>query len=159
VPRGSGRGWIATLVPNYATVSLFNTAFEVGYRPTVHLGRTFAVGLTAAPLHVTGGTATSIDRMHFVIGPTLHWKRSSTILSGLETGVEVFGNWRPRPSGNPEATVWAVPVTAYLLADKLRIGFRLLPGNHSEVHGGKKVALTFGIADLNGLVYWMLRKS
>jgi hypothetical protein len=155
VPRGSGRGWFATLVPNYATVSLFNAAFEVGYRPTLHLGRSFAVGLTAAPLHVTGGSATSIDRMHFVIGPTLHWKRSSAVLSGLETGVEYFGNWRRRS----EPTVWAIPVTAYLLADKLRIGFRLLPGNHSEVHGGKKVALTFGIADLNGLVYWMLRKS
>ena len=155
VPRGSGRGWFATLIPNYATVSLMNAAFEVGYRPTVHLGRSFAVGLTAAPLHVTGGSATSIDRMHFVIGPTLHWKRSSAVFSGLETGVEYFGNWRRRS----EPTVWAVPLTAYLLADKLRIGFRLLPGNHSEVHGGKKVALTFGIADLNGLVYWMLRKS
>jgi hypothetical protein len=155
VPRGSGRGWFATLVPNYATVSLFNTAFEVGYRPTVHLGRSFAAGLTAAPLHVTGGRATSIDRTHFVIGPTLHWKRSSAVFSGLETGVEYFGNWRRRS----EPAIWAVPVTAYLLADKLRIGFRLLPGNHSEVHGGKKVALTFGIADLNGLVYWMLRKS
>jgi len=159
VPRGSGRGWIATLVPNYATVSLFNAAFEVGYRPTVHLGRSFAVGLTAAPLHVTGGSATSLDRMHYVIGPTLHWKRSSAVWSGLETGVEVFGSWRSRPPGNPEATVWAVPVTAYLLADKLRIGFRLLPGNNSAVHDGKKVALTFGLADLNGLVYWMLRKS
>ena len=159
VPRGSGRGWIATLVPNYATVSLLNAAFEVGYRPTVHLGRSFAVGLTAAPLHVTGHPATRVDRLHWVIGPTLHWKRSSAVWSGLETGIEYFGNWRRRPPGSPEAQVWAVPVTAYLLADKLRIGFRLLPGNTSAIHGGKNIALTFGLADLNGLVYWMLRKS
>jgi hypothetical protein len=52
-----------------------------------------------------------------------------------------------------------VAVTAYLLADKLRIGFRVLPGNDSAIHGGKKIALTFGLSDLNGLVYWMLRKS
>jgi predicted acylesterase/phospholipase RssA len=159
VPRGSGRGWIATLVPNYANVSFLNAAFEVGYRPTWHVGRSLAVGLTAAPLHVTGGAATSIDRVHFVIGPTLHWKRQSAVFSGLETGLEYFGNWRDRPPGNPEKAVWAVPVTAYLLADKLRIGFRVLPGNTSAVHGGKKVAVTFGLADLNGLVYWMLRKS
>jgi predicted acylesterase/phospholipase RssA len=159
VPRGSGRGWIATLVPNYATVSLLNAGFELGYRPTFHLGRSLAVGLTAAPLHVTGGSATSIDRIHFVIGPALHWKRSSAVFSGLETGVEYFGNWARRPLGNPEATVWAVPVTAYLLADKLRVGVRILPGNNSAIHGGKKIALTFGLADLNGLVYWMLRKS
>jgi hypothetical protein len=38
-------------------------------------------------------------------------------------------------------------VTAYLLADKLRIGFRLLPGNDSAVHGGNKVALTIGLPD------------
>ena len=50
-------------------------------------------------------------------------------------------------------------VVARLLADKLRIGFRVLPGNTSAVHGGKKVALTLGLADLNGLVYWMLRRS
>jgi predicted acylesterase/phospholipase RssA len=159
VPRGSGRGWIATLVPNYATVSLLNAAFEVGYRPTWHVGRTFAVGLTGAPLHVTGGSATSIDRVHFVIGPALHWKRPSAVFSGLETGFEYFGNWRRRPPGNPEKVVWAVPVTAYLLADKLRIGVRVLPGNRSAVHDGKKIALTFGLSDLNGLVYWMLRRS
>lgn len=159
VPRGSGRGWIASLVPNYANVSFLNAAFEIGYRPTWHVGRSVALGLTAAPLHVTGGAATSIDRVHFVIGPTVHWKRQSPVFSGFETGLEYFGNWRSRPATNPEKTVWAVPVTAYLLADKLRIGLRVLPGNTSAVHGGKKVALTLGLADLNGLVYWMLRKS
>jgi predicted acylesterase/phospholipase RssA len=159
VPRGSGVGWIATLVPNYETVSLLNPAFELGYRPTVHIDRSLAVGLTVAPFHVTGHPATSIDRLHWVIGPTLHWKRKSAVLSGLETGVEFFGNWRRRPPGNPEALVWAVPVTAYLLTDKVRVGFRLLPGNTSAVHGGRKIALMFGLADLNGLLYWMLRRS
>ena len=159
VPRGSGRGWIATLVPNYATVSLLSSGFEIGYRPTVHLGRSLALGLTAAPLHVTGHPATQVDRLHWVLGPALHWKRSSAIWSGLETGVEYFGHWRRRPSGTSNATVWAVPVTAYLLADKLRIGIRVLPGNNSAIHGGKKIALTLGLSDLNGLMYWMLRKS
>ena len=116
-------------------------------------------GLTAAPLHVTGGSATSIDRVHWVLGPTLHWKRSSAVFSGLETGFEYFGNWRHQPLGSPDRRVWAVPVTAYLLADKLRIGLRFLPRNESAVHDGKKIALTFGLADLNGLIYWMLRKS
>ncbi len=159
VPRGSGRGWIATLVPNYATVSLLSSGFEIGYRPTVHLGRSLAFGLTVSPLHVTGHPATQVDRVHWVMGPALHWKRSSAIWSGLETGVEYFGHWRRRPSGNSNATVWAVPVTAYLLADKLRVGVRVLPGNNSAIHGGKKIALTLGLSDLNGLVYWMLRKS
>ncbi|HJQ64968.1 MAG TPA: hypothetical protein VJ816_01255 [Gemmatimonadales bacterium] len=42
---------------------------------------------------------------------------------------------------------------------RLRIGVRVLPGNNSAVHGGKRIALTLGLSDLNGLVYWMLRKS
>jgi predicted acylesterase/phospholipase RssA len=159
VPRGSGRGWIATLTPNYATVSLLNAGFELGYRPTVHLSNSLALGLNGAPLHVTGDPASGGDRVRWVIGPALHWKRPSAVWSGLETGVELFGRWRRSPPGSPDARVWAIPVTAYLLADKLRIGFRLLPGNDSAVHGGNKVALTIGLADLNGLVYWMLRKS
>ncbi|MGH7539168.1 MAG: patatin-like phospholipase family protein [Gemmatimonadales bacterium] len=156
VPRGSGRGWIATLIPNYATISLLSPGFEVGYRPTLHLGKSLSIGLTGAPLHVTGDPATAIDRVRWVVGPALHWKRSSAVWSGLETGVEYVGRWR---HGKQAAPVWAVPVTAYLLADKLRIGFRFLPGNDSAVHGSNTVALTFGLADVNGLVYWMLRKS
>jgi predicted acylesterase/phospholipase RssA len=159
VPRGSGVGWIASLVPNYETVSLLNAAFELGYRPMVHIDRSLAVGLTVAPLHVTGHPALSAERLHWVVGPMLHWKRSSMKLSGLETGVEVFGNWRQRPPGSPGAQVWAIPVTAYLLADKVRVGIRLLPGNRSAIYGGREIALTFGLADLNGLLYWILRKS
>ncbi len=159
VPRGSGWAWAATLVPNYVTGSLLNAGFEVGYRPTVHLSNSIAIALNGAPLHVTGDPARGGDRVRWVIGPALHWKRASALWSGLETGVELFGRWGRRPPGSPDARVWAVPVTAYLLADKLRIGFRLLPGNNSAVHGGNTVALTIGLADLNGLVYWMLRKS
>jgi hypothetical protein len=159
VPRGSDWGWVATLVPNYIAGSLLNAGFELGYRPTLHVGNSFAVGLNGAPLHVTGRPASGGDRLRWMIGPVLHWKRPSAVWSGLETGVELFGRWRRTPPGSPDARVWAVPVTAYLIADKLRIGVRLLPGNDSAVHGGNNVALTIGLTDLNGLVYWVLRKS
>jgi len=159
IPRGSGWGRVATLVPSYISGSLLNAGFELGYRPTFHVSNSFAIVLNGAPLHVTGRPASGRDRLRWMVGPALHWKRSSAVWSGLETGVELFGRWRRSPPGSPDARVWAVPVTAYLLADKLRIGFRILPGNDSAVHGGNKIALTIGLADLNGLVYWMLRKS
>ncbi len=159
IPRGSGWGQIATLVPSYVSGSLLNAGFELGYRPTLHVSNSFAIGVNGAPLHVTGRPASGRDRLRWMVGPVLHWKRPSAIWSGLETGVELFGRWRGGPPGSPDATVWAVPVTAYMLADKLRIGFRILPGNDSAVHGGNKIALTIGFADLNGLVYWMLRRS
>jgi hypothetical protein len=159
IPRGSGWGRVATLVPSYISGSLLNAGFELGYRPTFHVSNSFAIGVNGAPLHVTGRPASGRDRLRWMIGPVLHWKRPSAVWSGLETGVELFGRWRHSPPGSPDAKVWAVPVTAYLLADKLRIGLRLLPRNDSAVHGGNNIALTIGFADLNGLVYWMLRKS
>jgi hypothetical protein len=159
IPRGSGWGRVATIVPSYISGSLLNAGFELGYRPTFHVSNSFAIGVNAAPLHVTGRPASGRNRLRWMIGPVLHWKRPSAIWSGLETGVELLGRWVPTPPGSPDGRVWAVPVTAYLLADKLRIGLRLLPGNDTAVHGGNQIALTIGFADLNGFVYWMLRKS
>jgi len=63
VPRGSGWVWVANLVPSYASGSLLNAGFELGYRPTLHLGNSFAVGLNVAPLHVTGPPASGRDRL------------------------------------------------------------------------------------------------
>jgi hypothetical protein len=60
---------------------------------------------------------------------------------------------------------------AYLFAGKVRLGLRFFPGNMSRLpddlqdlaggriplHGGKPFGLTLGIADFNGMVYWLTR--
>jgi hypothetical protein len=55
--------------------------------------------------------------------------------------------------------VWSIPVNWYLLADKLRIGVRVFPRRDSGVQGAPSADFSVGLADVNGLLYWMLRRS
>lgn len=159
IPPASGKAWLAALIPNYVSVNLNSQGLELGYRPTVHLSNSFALTLTGAPLHLIQNAASDVDRYRWVIGPALHWKETSPALSGVETGIELFGRWKRDPFGSDAGRVWSIPVTLYLLADKLRISARILPGNRSPVNDGGQFALSVGLADLNGLVYWVFRKS
>jgi len=69
----------------------------------------------------------------------------------------VFGRWRGNPIG--AEPVWSIPVTWYLLADKLRIGVRVFPSRDAGVQGAPRADFSVGLADVNGLLYWMLRRS
>lgn len=152
VPGGVRAGWLAPLLPNYVGVNLGPRGFELGYRPTVHVSNAFTVGATVVPWHMIIDAA---DR--WVVGPTIHWKRGKTIFSGLETGVELFWRWGRSPFDNEADRVWAIPLTFYLLADKIRLSFRWTPGNDSAVNDGREVAAIMALSDFNGLVYWGLR--
>jgi len=55
--------------------------------------------------------------------------------------------------------VWSIPVNWYLLADKLRIGVRVFPRRDSGTQGAPRADFSVGLADVNGLLYWMLRRS
>src|SRR5947208_14545031 len=99
VPQRAGKAWLATLLPNYVSVNTKSRGFELGYRPTLHLSNPWALALDAVPLHLTGDPASDVDRYRWAVGPALHWKRTSTVWSGVEAGVEVFGRWRGNPIG------------------------------------------------------------
>ena len=157
VPQRAGKAWLATLLPNYVSVNTKSRGFELGYRPTLHLSNPWALALDAVPLHLTGDPASDVDRYRWAVGPALHWKRTSTVWSGVEAGVEVFGRWRGNPIG--AEPVWSIPVTWYLLADKLRIGVRVFPSRDAGVQGAPRADFSVGLADVNGLLYWMLRRS
>jgi len=157
VPQAAGKAWLATLVPNYVSVNTKSRGFELGYRPTLHLSNPWALALDAVPLHLTGDPASNVDRYRWAVGPALHWKRTSAVWSGVEAGVELFGRWRGNPIG--AEPMWSIPVTWYLLSDKLRIGVRVFPGRDSGIQGAPHADFSVGLADLNGLLYWMLRRS
>jgi hypothetical protein len=158
VPHGSGRSWAASFVPNYVAINVGAQGLEFGYRPTWHLNNTLAFTLNYVPLHLIQGTPSYRDRYYWALGPVLHWKESSPAFSGIETGVEVLARWKRPPFGTDAGRVFAFPVTFYMLADKLRINVRLMPGNKTAVNDGGEMAVSIGMADLNGLVYWMFRK-
>jgi predicted acylesterase/phospholipase RssA len=158
VPHGSGRSWLASFVPNYVAINVGAQGLEFGYRPTWHLTNTLALTLNTVPLHLIQGTPSYRDRYYWAAGPVLHWKESSPAFSGIETGVEVLARWNRPPFGTDAGRVFAFPVTFYLLADKLRLNVRLMPGNKTAVNDRGEVAVSVGLADLNGLVYWMFRR-
>jgi predicted acylesterase/phospholipase RssA len=158
VPHGSGRSWLASFVPNYVAINAGAQGLEFGYRPTWHLSNTLAFTLNTVPLHLIQDTPSYRDRYYWAAGPVLHWKESSPAFSGIETGVEVLARWKRPPFGTDAGRVFAFPVTFYLLADKLRLNVRLMPGNKTAVNDGSEVAVSVGLADLNGLAYWMFRK-
>src|SRR5256885_5194123 len=157
VPQAAGKAWLATLVPNYVSVNTKSRGFELGYRPTLHLSNPWALALDAVPLHLTGDPPSNVDRDPWAVGPALHWKRTSTVWSGMETGVEWFGRWQGNTLGAER--VWSIPVNWYLLADKLRIGVRVFPRRDSGTQGAPRADFSVGLADVNGLLYWMLRRS
>ena len=158
VPNHSGRSAFASLVPNYVSTNINAQGLEFGYRPTWHLSNTLAFTLNYVPLHLIQNTPSYRDRYYWAAGPVLHWKESSPAFSGIETGVEVLARWKQPPFGTDAGRVFAFPVTFYMLADKLRINVRLMPGNKTAVNDGGEVAVSVGLSDLNGLVYWMFRK-
>ena len=158
VPHGSGRSWLASFVPNYVAINFGAQGLELGYRPTWHIDNTLAFTINYVPLHLIQGAASYRDRYYWAAGPVLHWKESNPAFSGIETGVEVMARWKSPPFGTDAGRVFAFPVTFYLLADKLRINVRLMPGNKTAVNDRGELAVSVGLADLNGLIYWMFRK-
>jgi predicted acylesterase/phospholipase RssA len=158
VPHGSGRSWFATFVPNYVSINLGSQGLEFGYRPTWHLSNKLALTASVAPLHLIQDAASDVDRYYWVAGPVLHWKETSPAFSGIETGVELFGRWKRDAFGPYSGHVVSFPISFYFLADKMRVGLRVLPGNATAVNDRGQIMMTVGLSDLNGLVYWMFRK-
>ena len=158
LPSASGKAGLTALIPNYASFNVTGKGFDLGYRPTLHLSNSWALAADAVPLELVGNPASTLDRYRWVIGPALHWKRAGTVWSGLETGIEVFGRWRSGSGGTLAGGVWSIPVSWYVLADKVRLGIRVFPGHDSGVQGGPSADLSVGLSDLNGLAYWLLRR-
>lgn len=152
-PRRARAGVVASIVPNYASFSLGSGGLELGYRPTVHVSNSFSLGATLAPLHLITDAPDNRHTYRWVVGPTLHWKRTGVLWSGLSTGVDFFGRWSDGQRPDETEHVWAIPVTLYFIADKVRVNIRFVPNNDSEVHSG----VAIGLSDLNGLAYWALR--
>jgi predicted acylesterase/phospholipase RssA len=152
-PRAGAGAQIIRMTPSYLAFNFGSSGFEVGYRPTYHLGSSVGVSLTAAPFHWIQRAEDDLDHFRWVLGPNLLFK-GGIFLSGLEVGGAVVGRWSRSPFGEEADLVWALPVTAYLLGGKVRIGARILPGNESRVHDQAKLAFTAGPADANGILYW-----
>jgi hypothetical protein len=69
--------------------------------------------------------------------------------------------WQPLHSFDPgeraHGSLQTGTLTLQLIADRLRLGIRYLDDPDPAFNGGHRVWYSLGIADFNGLMYWMRR--
>jgi hypothetical protein len=141
------------LLPYYGSITLGATGWETAWQPTVRLGGEGTVprsleGLQFRFGHLHNPRGEAGDR-HFVFGGVGQiLDLNSFILTTADYGGEyvqsVGGRGRPALSAGIEG-----------FGGKLRLGGRwFVLGNDTGYQGGRAAAVSIGIADLNGLVYW-----
>jgi hypothetical protein len=141
------------LLPYYSSITLGATGWEAAWQPTVRLGGEGRVprsleGLQFRLGHLHNPKGQMGDR-HFVfggIGQILDL--NSFVVSTADYGAEyvqgVGGKGGPALSAGVEA-----------VGGKLRLSGRwFVLGNDTGYQSGRDAAVSIGVADLNGLVYW-----
>lgn len=154
-------------VPYYIGFNVGDSGFELGYQPTWHIGREFGI-MFPITSHWTTPVTQQADGV--LIGEGKDWYAGT----GLGT---VFTGVIPRPIGLflpefgltsqffvPTLGTWAgngrLITDAYadisLLAGRLRVAVRNT-SRKDQFFDGSRWAWSLGIADLNGLAYWLAR--
>ncbi|MCA9736081.1 MAG: patatin-like phospholipase family protein [Gemmatimonadetes bacterium] len=149
--------WLFHLAPNQLAVAAGTKGGDIwGLRPTYHLGPRWAL---VAPLSLTFNRPVENPderwRLHGGFG--LLRKSESLLLSGYQLTADVLRAPRWRIEDAPDRTAWGTSLTAYLFAGKVTTTVRWMPGNDSELYSGDDVAVILGLADFNGLLYWISR--
>lgn len=163
------RAWIVRhLVPYTLAFNVGDSGFELGYRPSWHLHHRVAVTFpltahwTTPVIRRSDGTVSSGDGKDFHPGGGL-----GIALSGLiprpvgliipELGIttQYFGP-TARSWSNDGVLVTDVYGDVSLLAGRLRVGVRKT-SREDQLFDGGAWAWSVGIADLNGLAYWLVR--
>ena len=149
--------WLFHLAPNQLTVAAGTKGGDVwGLRPTYHFGPDWAL---VAPLSMTfvRPVENPDERWRVHAGFGVLKKSESLMMSGLQLTADVL---RATSFEMPEVTdrdLWGTSLTAYFFAGKITGTLRWIPNNASELYGGDDVAVILGVADFNGLLYWLSR--
>ncbi|MBS2022201.1 MAG: patatin-like phospholipase family protein [Deltaproteobacteria bacterium] len=121
---------------------------DVGWRPTYAVHRRLALVVPLSPLEVenrVGG---------FHVGGGLLLRPFSNVfgfvLPGFEASVRYSHTWRAMDDGAIGAEF-----AVYLLGNNLRVGASLR--DVTQTPAWSNVRLTFGVANFNGLLYWLTR--
>jgi hypothetical protein len=157
IPDHARGGWRAMrFLPHYLGGTLGAPGVEVGYRPAFHLDDRFAVVMPIVPLQYNSTRAGVPYRAYLGAGLGLGYKHDGLFFGGADVAFQAMQPWSELPAGSADAAL-GVETAAYVLGGKMRLALRALPANTTAVHGGRRWAATAGIADFNGLLYWLLR--
>lgn len=160
VPPVTGWNRLYHLLPNHLSFDLgigqpdgggVEAGKTIGWQPGL-FGHHVALTTVLTPLHMRHGELHGDGRFFGggSLGVSVIW--NSMLFNAMELlPVTVMREW----GGN--GTVWGSEAAVYAGGGKLRIAVRHLRDNDLSLQGGESTSLHIGIADFNGITYWLTR--
>ena len=154
-PSTAPEAWLwRNLIPYEAAFDLAEGDILLFWQPTWNFNRINA-GIRFGLGFVGGLFKSSEDKTrenYGTVGLDLTRNMNTAIFSGFGITPAVYHDWSEPDVG--EQTTFGVDVHAYLLKNRVRLSL----GARDVINdAGNTIFLTFGIADLPGLIYWLSR--
>jgi hypothetical protein len=152
----NGRLWgVFALLPYYMVGGIGNSSTEGGWRPTWYMGREWALVM---PIDIAAFDSPG-DRHEIFssAGLGLHWRRQSFALSAVHLSVSSVVTSESQYTFSSFDRRLGAELVGYLLMGKFRLSIRHLPTGVSPALRGRHWMLSIGAADVNGMLYWLVR--
>lgn len=157
IPDAEGWGpWgVFALLPYYMVGGIGNSSTEGGWRPTWYMGRRFAL---IAPIDVAAFDSPGDRHELFAsVGLGIHVRRQSFGLSAMHLSVSSVVASEPSYSLGGFDRRLGAELVAYFLAGKFRLSVRNLAPAVRPALRGRRWMGSIGAADVNGMLYWLVR--
>ena len=143
------------LLPYYMDGGIGNSSTEGGWRPTWYMGRRWALVL---PVDVAAFDSPG-DRHEIFssAGVGLHVRLQSFALSGAHLSVSSVVTSESQYRFASFDQRLGAEFVGYLLMGKFRLSFRMLPEGVRPALRGRRWMGSIGAADVNGMLYWLVR--
>jgi predicted acylesterase/phospholipase RssA len=143
--------WIARALPWSLSLHT-NSGVEAGYRPTYNFGARWAVVLPASV-----GYRWRPGNFEAAIGPGILWRPKRGPFA-VQASLQGAGGMHELQFGDAVVSP-AADVTLYVFEERLRAGGRWVADPDPVLHRDRPWSWTIGITDVNGLLYWLNRRS
>jgi predicted acylesterase/phospholipase RssA len=147
---------IFALLPYYMVGGIGNSSTEGGWRPTWYMGRRFAL---IAPVDVAAFDSPGDRHELFAsVGLGIHVRRQSFGLSAMHLSLSsVVASENAHPLGGAFDRRLGAELVGYFLAGKFRLSLRHLAPAVRPALRGRRWMGSIGAADVNGMLYWLVR--
>jgi predicted acylesterase/phospholipase RssA len=160
IQRVSWHRWkYPTKILPYSLSFVTDGGAEIGYRPGYNLG---PQGINDVLRHwaiitpVSSNYRAATGWWEFIPGLGVHAPLPWPWISSFDVVAEhVFSAHADYRGAND----WALGINAHLAMDRARLGVRIIDDRHPSLQRGKRVAMSVGINDFNGIIYWLGRFS
>ena len=157
-PARTVMGWL----PYQVSLNLNTGGGEIGYRPTYNLNSHLAFTFPVQPLGFRPAAGHESREWTLSAGAGVLKRFDGNGLTGFEVQLLQLLDWRGLVGAGTysPASVYGAPAigfTGYFLADKVRLHVRHVPQPSDHFQWGQPIAVSIGVNDFNGLLYWLAR--